>query len=948
MTGPTFNPTTPNQSPSLQNQILNHISSLETLIKQHNEKAEALITPIRLTFSEEEDSSKGKGKEKGATEEMDDDLKKPYKEVLKSPFTRRIIEFSASSHRMPTNLKIYDGSIDSNDHITHFVRAANQGEWEMPTSMRSLWKDLPCEEDAAKIRPNCSGGDADISLYEQCQMSGAGHTICRSSAVTEMMKRADDFIKSEEAYKNTKFPKEEHPEKGQGTPYKGPRLPRVMQSGGPPKVDGYNTYNRRDHYQPYVSLRQQIQRYDKGRFKNRRQEVNQLNLETMIKRPKEILATELLLQLPPCPPMIGTPRKENLDRYCDYHGEKGHYTNDCYQFKRQLEAALESEKLNHLIKDVRQRGGNRGKQTRNNNTHGKIINMVYKRGDSRKRKFQKKRDDDWMNAPITFPSIPSDDVSASDVRTLLPQPVSEYSNPFNANPHGASRVLWGTITPNRENRFGSHVREQRVMPGGHDEIHGSTSGIPIQHHLGANGDERASGHLIHHPCNDEISHPKGNRNIEGAVESGESSTEEEVMINLACPDQKVTIGTQFSSDCRLQLINLLKDNKDVFVWQPVDMVEVLGPKKSKAVTKEMKEWIKAVRAVKEDLKIEAVMGFPFKFFLDAYKAYHQIQMSKEDEEKMAFYTNQGTYCYTKMPFGLKNVGETYQRLVDSAFQTQLGRNLEAYVDDMVIKSKTERDMIMDVAKTFDNLKKVNMKLNSKKCSFGVKGGSSSVIWLHQKEFEPTPRRRRQWLTCNPENSKRNAKLKWQAGGTQSIPISVCRIESIPRVEEANYETTDVNHSRPEGDTIRIPCRVKRSSKWGPNSRQKGKANAVRTTEFVASNNGMAKYLAKAKELSTLFKKFSIENVPQNQNQKADVLMLRGRYLVGERKRSKDLLDENRPVRDGRWNSIQELISISDVKMCGPTPSKLHNKGGSRKSMRNACRSTIGIAKDNEL
>ncbi|GJS75914.1 reverse transcriptase domain-containing protein [Tanacetum coccineum] len=94
-------------------------------------------------------------------------------------------------------------------------------------------------------------------------------------------------------------------------------------------------------------------------------------------------------------------------------------------------------------------------------------------------------------------------------------------------------------------------------------------------------------------------------------------------------------------------------------------------------------------------------------------------MSEEDEYKTAFYTNQGTYCYVKIPFGLKNAGATYQRLVDTAFQTQLGRNLEAYVDDMVIKSKTEQDMIMDIAETFDNLQKINMKLNPLKCSFGV-------------------------------------------------------------------------------------------------------------------------------------------------------------------------------------------------------------------------------------
>ncbi|GKF05617.1 hypothetical protein Tco_0036285, partial [Tanacetum coccineum] len=80
-----------------------------------------------------------------------------------------------------------------------------------------------------------------------------------------------------------------------------------------------------------------------------------------------------------------------------------------------------------------------------------------------------------------------------------------------------------------------------------------------------------------------------------------------------------------------------------------------------------------------------------------------FQTTKEDEEKMTFYTDQGAFCYTKMPFCLKNTGSTYQRLVDSVFQSQIGRNLEAYVDDMVVKSKTEREMIVDVAKIFDNL-----------------------------------------------------------------------------------------------------------------------------------------------------------------------------------------------------------------------------------------------------
>ncbi|GJW37528.1 reverse transcriptase domain-containing protein [Tanacetum coccineum] len=106
-----------------------------------------------------------------------------------------------------------------------------------------------------------------------------------------------------------------------------------------------------------------------------------------------------------------------------------------------------------------------------------------------------------------------------------------------------------------------------------------------------------------------------------------------------------------------------------------------------------------------DWKIESLMGFKYKCFLDTYKGYLQIQMAKKDEEKMIFHTDEGVFCYTKMPFGLKNARATYQRLIDTIFEGQMGRNLEAYVDDMVIKSKTQPKMIKDVEETLLTLKK---------------------------------------------------------------------------------------------------------------------------------------------------------------------------------------------------------------------------------------------------
>ncbi|GJS98619.1 reverse transcriptase domain-containing protein [Tanacetum coccineum] len=94
-------------------------------------------------------------------------------------------------------------------------------------------------------------------------------------------------------------------------------------------------------------------------------------------------------------------------------------------------------------------------------------------------------------------------------------------------------------------------------------------------------------------------------------------------------------------------------------------------------------------------------------------------MAKEDEEKTAFITSQGIFFYTKMPFGLRNTGATYQRLVDQAFHKQIGKNLKVYVDDLVIKSHTEDEIVRDIEETFKTLREINMKLNPKKCTFRV-------------------------------------------------------------------------------------------------------------------------------------------------------------------------------------------------------------------------------------
>lgn len=89
-----------------------------------------------------------------------------------------------------------------------------------------------------------------------------------------------------------------------------------------------------------------------------------------------------------------------------------------------------------------------------------------------------------------------------------------------------------------------------------------------------------------------------------------------------------------------------------------------------------------------DQLVDSTAGHEVLSFMDAFSGYNQIRMAESDQEKMSFTTDRGLYCYTVMPFELKNAGATFQRLVNKMFQTQIGRNMEVYVDDMLVKSLT--------------------------------------------------------------------------------------------------------------------------------------------------------------------------------------------------------------------------------------------------------------------
>nr|XP_025612049.1 uncharacterized protein LOC112705434 [Arachis hypogaea] len=139
-----------------------------------------------------------------------------------------------------------------------------------------------------------------------------------------------------------------------------------------------------------------------------------------------------------------------------------------------------------------------------------------------------------------------------------------------------------------------------------------------------------------------------------------------------------------------------------------------------------------------DTLVDNSCGYGTLSFMDAYSGYNQILMHSKDQEKTAFITENGNYCYNVMPFGLKNAVATYQRLMNKIFEQQIGQNIEVYVDDMVAKTKLGDPHIQDLADIFGQIRRYKMKLNLEKCAFGVQGGKFLGFILTSRGIEANP------------------------------------------------------------------------------------------------------------------------------------------------------------------------------------------------------------------
>ncbi|KAL0447966.1 UNVERIFIED_CONTAM: hypothetical protein Slati_1924500 [Sesamum latifolium] len=216
------------------------------------------------------------------------------------------------------------------------------------------------------------------------------------------------------------------------------------------------------------------------------------------------------------------------------------------------------------------------------------------------------------------------------------------------------------------------------------------------------------------------------------------------------PDKTTRIGSHLGEEAKKEITLYLQCNADIFAWTR------LGGNRPSEKNGECASIFDLNKACPKDFYplpridqlVDSTSGCELLSMMDASQGYHQIMLAPEDRKKVSFITSEGTFCYVAMPFGLKNAGATYQRLVDKIFRPQIGRNIKVYVDDMLIKSKKTEEHVKDLEETFSVLRKYKLKLNPAKCAFGVQGGR----FLGYKEWETASphalgqeRKRDSWL-----------------------------------------------------------------------------------------------------------------------------------------------------------------------------------------------------------
>ncbi|GKD03261.1 reverse transcriptase domain-containing protein, partial [Tanacetum coccineum] len=338
---------------------------------------------------------------------------------------------------------------------------------------------------------------------------------------------------------------------------------------------------------------------------------------------REILTIEKVARSFEQPPrMLGSRRSRDMSKCCYFHEDYGYDTNDCRQLRSQIEEAMKSGQLSHLVKGIKKEmaktsDSQRGEKKEKSTTSAEAPILMTNQEEACTRNNISKSPT-FEGREITFPLVTKG--SNSSVPVVIKAKI------FGREVGQAIGEVLLEITIGDAPLSRSETLNFIIV----------RSNSPIQYAVRKDRE-----------CVKKIRETSP-ANTEGVLSC--TDAEEKIIVNNKYPEQTVTIIKQlrehFKESLHQRLLPSARDRLEG-------------------------EWV---------------------------------------------------YCYQKRPFGLKNAGATYQRLLDKVFNDEIRRNLEAYVDDMVIKSTLEEYMLTDIKETFQRFRSINMKLNPKKCSFGIEEG----------------------------------------------------------------------------------------------------------------------------------------------------------------------------------------------------------------------------------
>nr|GEU29808.1 reverse transcriptase domain-containing protein [Tanacetum cinerariifolium] len=747
---------------------------------------------------------KSRSKRHKSTDE--DDLTRPWMCEEEDPFTPQIRNFETSRRtRMPNNVKTYDETRDPEDHVKIFQAAAQVKRWAMPTwchmfnstliGAAKVWfdelspesinsyKDLKAAFLAYFMQQKKYVKDpVEIHNIKQKDRETIEDFMERFKVETGRMKRAPEcmrisgFMHWVNNPELTKRPNEHVPKTMEEMMITTTAFIRG-EAVATNKKKGQTSWKAQDQSKRKTS--------DKSSdFRGHSREGRGSNRFTPLTRtPKEILAAESGKFQPP-PPMVTLVEKKSNNKFCDFHNDKGHITDECMQLKKQIKELVRAGKLSHLIKEIKH-GRDQSKTGKNETPAKDKPTTIYMIQSWQRMTKQKVTQSFERVKEITFPPLTAssgtegplvieaemgghmihrmyvDGGSSIEILNehcfnLLRPEIKNQTVPATTSltgfsgetiwPLGQLRLLviigdadhstraWmnfmivRSLSPYNGIIGRPRIREIQTVP---STAHGMLK-FPIEGGIVT----IRSTILIPTECTSVIT--------SSAVSKEERTRPDnfEVALHPDFPDQEVAIGEtrdiylkrgqapERAKDIQEEVQKLVEAGIIREVYYHDWLSNPVMVKKHDGNWRMCVDFTDLNKACPQDCyplpeidwKIESLCGYSFKCFLDAYRVYHQIQLAEPNEEKTTFHTRQGVYCYTKMPFGLKNAGVTYQRLMDKAFDSQIGRNIEVYVDDLVVKSYTEAKMLRDIDETFRTLRKINMKLTLKKCTFGVAGG----------------------------------------------------------------------------------------------------------------------------------------------------------------------------------------------------------------------------------